>query len=233
MKAFFAAPFQDTLDGLERCLTGPRHAGAAFVLVGVGLLLGWWIYVPIHELLHAGACLITGGEVTELEIAPLYGGALFAQLIPWVTAGGDYAGRLSGFDTHGSDLIYLATVFGPFLLTIFPGVWLLRLAGEKGVPLGFGAALPLGLAPFMSLTGDAYEIGSIVTTWLPPWSSEAARDLLRGDDLFLLAENLYGAGAGLSDWLAYGLATLLGLLWGLAVYALGSLVTGLVNRSAA
>jgi hypothetical protein len=41
--------------------------------------------------------------VWRLEIDPLYGGALLARWLPFVEAGGEYAGRLSGFDTAGSD----------------------------------------------------------------------------------------------------------------------------------
>ena len=52
----------------------------------------------------------------------------------------------------------------------------------------FGASLPVALAPFLSLTGDAYEIGSILVTRLPPWTGPASRQLLRGDDLWLSVE---------------------------------------------
>jgi len=84
--------FFDAFHGLDRCLDrGAR--GLAFALLG--LAVGWWIYVPIHELLHAAACLLAGGEVTRLEIAPQYGGALLARIFPFVVSGGEYAGRLS------------------------------------------------------------------------------------------------------------------------------------------
>ncbi len=221
-------PAADAWHGLERCLEG---GWPALAWLGGGMLAGWWLYVPVHELLHAAACRLAGGEVTRLQIAPLYGGALLARLLPFVAAGGAYAGRLAGFDTRGSDLVYLATDLGPYLLTVFPGVWWLRRAARSaqgagsrgtgqepghrdgrampalppptaGAPGGpgragarrgtharravlFGAALPVALAPFLSLTGDAYEIGSILVTRLAPWSSPAARTLLRGDDLGL------------------------------------------------
>ena len=48
----------------------------------------------------------------------------------FVVSGSEYAGRLSGFDTRGSDWIYLATDLGPFVLTIFPGVWWMRRAAR-------------------------------------------------------------------------------------------------------
>lgn len=196
--------FLDAFHGLDRCLDrGAR--GLAFALAG--LALGWWIYVPIHELLHALTCLVAGGEVTRLEIAPPYGGALFARIFPFVVSGGEYAGRLSGFDTRGSDLIYLATDLGPFLLTLFPGIWLLRRAGTARRPLLFGLALPFAFAPWLSLTGDAYEIGSILVTRLPPWQGEP----LRADDLVKKAQEL----AALPDapWGGFVLAALVGLAW--------------------
>src|SRR5262249_2715862 len=75
--------------------------------VAGGMLAGWWIYVPVHELLHAAGCRLTGGGVTRLEIGAVYGGALLSRVLPFVVAGGEDAGRLSGFDTHRSDRIYL------------------------------------------------------------------------------------------------------------------------------
>lgn len=214
MRAWALAPWHDTLHGLDRCLRGEwRRLGWLFL----GLVVGWWLYVPVHELLHAWGCLAFGGEVSELEIAHLYGGAVLARLIPFVTAGSDYAGRLSGFDTGGSDLVYLATDFAPFLLTLFPGVWLFRRAAAAGHAFFFGFWLPTALAPFLSLTGDAYEIGSILTTRLPPWKDAAA--VLRGDDVFLMAEGL-AASAG-APWGGFALAVLLGLLWAYLTYGAG------------
>jgi hypothetical protein len=211
--------FLDAFHGLDRCLDrGAR--GLALALLG--LALGWWVYVPVHELLHAAACLAAGGEVTRLEIAPQYGGGLLARVLPFVTSGGEYAGRLSGFDTRGSDLIYIATDLGPFVLTLFPGVWLLRRAGAAGRPVLFGLALPFAFAPFLSLTGDAYETGSILVTRLPAWSSDA----LRGDDLIKKAQEL----AALPDapWGGFVLAALLGIAWAvLTCMAGGAVARGL------
>jgi hypothetical protein len=212
--------FLDAFHGLDRCLDrGIR--GLALALMG--LAVGWWIYVPLHELLHAAACLAAGGEVTRLEIAPQYGGGLLARVFPFVVSGGEYAGRLSGFDTRGSDLIYIATDLGPFLLTLFPGVWLLRRAGADGRPVLFGLALPFAFAPFLSLTGDAYEIGSILVTQLPPWG-----EALRGDDLLKKAEEL----SALPDapWGGFVLAALLGLVWTVLTCAAGGAVARALGR---
>ena len=54
-RAFVRPPLNDLLRGLERSLEGRGREGSwrALVLVGAGLLAGWWIYVPLHELLHA------------------------------------------------------------------------------------------------------------------------------------------------------------------------------------
>ncbi|HEX4952842.1 MAG TPA: M50 family metallopeptidase [Thermoanaerobaculia bacterium] len=214
--SFLTLPGKDAFFGLERCLAA--GGGRAFLWVMVGLVAGYWLYVPVHELAHALACWATGGEVTRLEVSPLYGGGLLARVFPWVVSGGEYAGRLSGFDTHGSDAVYLATDLGPFLFTLLPGVWLLRRGGRLGWPALFGFALPWALAPFLSLTGDAYEIGSIVTTWLPPFDEQAA--LLRGDDLLKVGPAVLAQG-GTAPVAGLGLASLLGAFWAFATYGLG------------
>jgi hypothetical protein len=210
-------PFTDLLNGLDRCLD---RGARALLFAALGLLAGWWVYVPVHELLHATACRTTGGAVTRLEIDRIYGGALLARAFPFVVPASRYAGRLSGFDTRGSDLIYLATDLGPFLLTLFPGVWALRRAAAGRRAFLFGAALPFALAPFLSLGGDAYEIGSILTTRLPPWSGPAMRGLLRGDDLGEKVGEL--ASVPGAPWGGALLAVLLGALWAFLTYGLGA-----------
>jgi hypothetical protein len=212
-------PFTDTLNGLDRCLDrGVR----GLLLAALGLLAGWWVYVPVHELLHAAACRATGGEVTQLEIDRIYGGALLARGLPFVVPASRYAGRLSGFETHGNDLIYLATDLGPFLLTHYPGVWWLRRAATARREVLFGAALPFALAPFLSFGGDAYEIGSILVTRLPPWAAASTRSLLRGDDLGKKLGEL--ASVSGAPWGGALLAVLLGTLWAFAAYALAGAV---------
>jgi len=186
----FLVPFTDVFHGLDRCLD---RGVPGLLLVALGLMVGWWVYVPLHELLHAAACLAAGGEVTRLEIDRLYGGAAL-------------------------DWIYLATDFGPFLL-IFPGVWALRRAAAARNGFLFGAALPFAMAPFLSLTGDAYEIGSIVTTRLPPWAEPAMRELLRGDDVVKKLEEL--AKVTGAPWGGALLAMGIGVAWAFLTYALG------------
>lgn len=218
-----STPFRDAFHGLDR---GLDRGWRSLALIALGLGLGWWLYVPLHELLHAAACAAAGGRVEQLEIDGIYGGALLARLFPFVTPASDYAGRLSGFDPRGSDWIYLATDLGPFVLTLWPGVWWLRRAAARGRPFSFGAALPFALAPFLSLTGDAYEMGAILVTRLPPWSAPAVRALLRGDDLLRRAAAVAGAPA--RPWGGLVLATVLGVAWAFLTYALaGALATRL------
>src|SRR5262249_41836157 len=106
------------------------------------------------------------------------------------------------------------------------GVWALRRAAAARWEVLFGAALPFALAPFLSLGGDAYEIGSILVTRLPPWAAPATRSLLRGDDLGKkLGElaNVQGA-----PWGGALLAVLLGARWAFGTYALaGTVARGL------
>lgn len=229
--SFLTAPIADLLNGLDRVIG--RRGARALALVGVGLALGWWLYVPLHELLHAAACLAFGGEVTRLEIAPVYGGPLLEGVFPFVVAGGDYAGRLSGFDTHGSDWIYLATDLGPYLLTLWPGVWALRRAARRRWPLGFGAAVPVALAPFVSLTGDAYEIGSILSTrFLAGLFALPAPALatVRGDDVFRVAPAV-AAYAAPEMWFLFAVALVLAVGWAFATYWLAGRIAGLLGEA--
>ena len=199
-------PFRELVHGLDAVLlSGLRSV----LLVGAGLLAGWWTYVPAHELLHALGCWAAGGEVARLEIDPIYGARWLAQLFPFVAPGGEYAGRLSGFDTHGSDWVYWMTDLAPFALALFPGFWWLRRSARAGRAVAFGASLPMAYAPLLSLTGDAYEMGSLAVVHLPMW--HARRELV-GDDLTSkLADTLRLQEPGLLAGVF--VAAVLGLLW--------------------
>ncbi len=216
-QAIIKAPALDLWQGMNRCLD---HGNKGLVLMLVGLGFGWWLYVPVHELLHVLGCVITGGEVRELQVDAAYGGVLLAKIFDFVVVGSKYAGQLTDFDRE-PDLSYLSTVMMPFALTIFPGVWYLRKSGEDGKPFLFGMMLPVALAPFISITGDAYETGSIIaTTRFGPWSSPEMREILRGDDLVLFAKKV--AAASPSPWGGWLLSSLLGVLWAFGTYALGA-----------
>jgi len=163
MKPFFRQPIYDVVACLEPIVTVGNPA-RALVPLFLSLVGCWVVYVPIHELLHALGCVVTGGEITRLEIRWYYGGSLLAKVLPWVVSESDYAGRLSGFRTFGSDLIYLATDFGPFVLSVIIGVPLLKLCARRHRPILFPIAVVVGLAPFYNLPGDYYEMASIITT---------------------------------------------------------------------
>lgn len=166
-------------DGAALLLRGDARRLAA---VMAGFVLALWLVVPVHELLHAAGCAGTGGTVTTLEIQPLWGGALLARLFPWVVAGGDALGRLSGFSPAG-DLSYLATVLLPHLLLAPLGAWGCRRAAARGRPFAFGGFLAAATQPLASLTGDFYETASIPLTALAQHLGAARALELRGDDL--------------------------------------------------
>jgi hypothetical protein len=227
-----AQPLRDWLDALEACV---RDGGRAhLIVIALGFLVSWWIYVPVHELAHAWGCLLAGGEVTRLEIDGIYGAALLAKVFPYVTVGSQHAGRLSGFDTRGSDLTYLATCALPFVLTVFVGVPLIRaVPGARGWRRSFmlGAAVPIAYAPFVSLTGDYYEMGSImVSRMVAAFVPGFAVDRWRSDDLLKLVGAL-ARDARVTDAAGVAASLLLGaaLAWG--TYWAGVLVSGWTPRS--
>ncbi len=220
-------PVDDYLAALDIAVRPPR--GAVFAAIALAGVVSWWVYVPIHELLHAAGCLLGGGEVTRLEIDPMYGAAWLQRWFPFVAVGSDYAGQLTGFDTRGSDLTYLLTDFLPFVLTIVIGVPLLRAAarhdGQMGSALRLGAALPVALAPFISLPGDYYEMGSILATRAAGLFSPGFDvQRWRSDDIFRLIEELRASGsASASDAAGIGAALLIGAMLAFATYAAGTL----------
>ena len=192
---FFSEPINDLMAAMDAQVVRASHPKRALVIVLVAGVASWWVYVPVHELLHALGCYVTGGSVTELQIAPEYGGALFARFLPFVVGASDYAGRLSGFDTKGSDLIYLATDALPFTLSIFIGVPLLKACACGGRAALLGTAFVLALAPFYCLTGDYYEMGSIIATHavtlLRGGSGAVAFANLRSDDVVKLVSDVW------------------------------------------
>ena len=177
-------------------------------LLLAGCILGWFVYVPIHELAHAFGCILSGGTVTRLEIDPIYGGKILAMFFPWVHGSSEYAGRLSGFDTGGNDATYLVTVLFPYSLTILAATpALLALSDVRRATtarvLALGFVFPASAAPFLSLPGDYFEAGSIVATTafaLDPTKSHR----LRSDDIFLLLTQL-----GKSGWTTLDVAVVI------------------------
>lgn len=231
MNTILRAPIDDYLAGLARLLPGATWRRGAIVLAA--LAVSWWVYVPLHELAHAFGCVAAGGEVWRLEIDAVYGAALLQHLFPFVAVGSEYAGQLVGFDTRGSDLVYLATDFAPFLLTIALGVPLLRavphIAADNGAAVAFASAVPIAYAPMISLPGDYYEMGSIVVSRLAASLTGNPVERWRGDDVFLVVERLGAANAAASDWLTVGAAMALGAVLALATYAAGAAWSSLLG----
>ena len=225
MTQILLAPLRDYLAALQRVLPGATWRRG--ILVVVAAAASWMIYVPVHELAHAFGCIAAGGEVTRLEIDAIYGAALLQRIFPFVAVGSEYAGQLTGFDTRGSDLTYLATDFAPFLLTILVGVPLLRsvplVTGPNAAAVALGASIPVAYAPFISLPGDYYEMGSImVSRWAALWSVHPP-ERWRADDVVLLVAQLAREGASASDWVVVGAAMVTGFALALATYSAGAL----------
>ncbi len=240
MSKFFRQPLDDLLAAMDALVRGGQPY-LGMLLVFASMSLSWFVYVPIHELLHALGCAGTGGSVTVLEVQRIYGGELLARVFPFVVPGGEYAGRLAGFDTHGSDLVYLATDALPFALSVLLGVPLLRLCARRRRPLLLGPAAVLGLAPFYNIPGDYFEMGSILATRAAGALTGTASPLypgLRSDDVFRLLERFFvqPAELGLADetQLAAGgllivISLALAVLLAFASYALSSGVATLAG----
>jgi len=237
MASWLRTPIDDYLAGLEAVYRQSRAGGLIVALLAAAL--SWWIYVPLHELAHAFGCLATGGEVSRLEIDPLYGAALLQRLFPFVAVGSDYAGQLTGFETHGNDGIYFATDAAPFLLTILIGVPLLRAASRRPLPARrraalFGASIPWAFAPFISIPGDFYEMASLAISRLYRWwRPEFSLDRWRSDDVVLLASQLReSADATAADVAGVASGLLLAVLLSLTTYLLGVAAAGMLSGGA-
>jgi hypothetical protein len=235
-KRFLLAPAYDLRAAFSKAL--PERPWPGLGAVFVGFAASGWLYVPVHELLHAFGCLAAGGTVDRLELDPQYGAALLQKVFPFVAVGSEYAGQLTGFDTHGNDLTYLVTVFAPFVTTILLGVWLMRTVARFRRPgilpcLLIGVATPHAFAPFVNLIGDYYEMGSILTSravavFDPGLSLEA----WRSDDLLRTARELLSSGAARpGDVAVLLLGALLGTFLAFATYWAGGVFSDLVTRN--
>ncbi len=221
---FWLRPLHDYQLLLEQAIS--QHSWPRIFSLVLSAVVGWWIYVPVHELLHAFGCIWTGGEVTRLEISPEYGAGLLSYWFEWVVVGSDYAGQLTGFNTYGNDGIYLVTILMPYVLTIFPGIWwfyrCLRGNWSHWTTWALsGFSLAMVIAPFVSVFGDMYEAASILISrgvnWLQP---ALPLDRWRSDDFFLLSSQLW------AEWhwsdtfgLLAGLLLSIVLTWG--IYFIG------------
>lgn len=192
----------------------------AFLPLLLFTFLAWIVTVPVHELLHAAGCVLFGGSVGELTIRPLYGGGLLERVFPFVTSGGEYAGRLVSFDTHGSDLCYFFTGFLPFMLTIFGGAPLLVLAHHRRSSLLHAVGIVQVAVAVVSITGDFYEMGSIVVTRLMGLPADSGlASLIRGDDFFVAIAGVQESGD--PSGMAHGTLAVTGaLIVGLAIHVI-------------
>ena len=157
------------------------------------LVLFWWGYVPIHELIHAGACLLCGGTVEELAIDSRYGGAWLAKVFPFVVADSEYAGQLTRFSIPNG-VAFAFVDLAPYLLSLF-GVTLLEVSRRRGSAALFSLGFLLAFAPVISVTGDYYEAASQVTSYLAAsLDSDLPGGVLVSDDVFRLINELGEAG---------------------------------------
>lgn len=60
IRGLVARPLRDWLAALDACVRDGRPAD--FVVIAIGFLGSWWVYVPIHELAHALGCLLAGAR---------------------------------------------------------------------------------------------------------------------------------------------------------------------------
>ncbi len=173
-------------------LLGGRRGRLAALLVG--FVLGAWVFVPVHELLHAAGCLLTGGRVSELQVAPLFGGVFLAKFLPFVRGGGSYAGCLSGFEPAG-DLSYFVTVMLPHLILAPVGALACRAAARRGRAFAWGLGFAAAAQPLASMFGDFYEAASIPITAIARVAGAAWAPRLRGDDVSLVWEQVAAIGS--------------------------------------
>ena len=243
MKSFFRRPFDDVM-GCLMLIMSVRTPLKAMGPMMISIVITWFLYVPVHELLHVAGCVITGGEVTRLELSPRYGANLLKEIFPFIVSGSEYAGQLTGFDTKGSDLIYLSTDFLPFALSVLIGVPLIHFCMRKRRPLLFGIAVVVGLAPFYNMPGDYYEMGSTITTRVATWVTGSAPAIafegIRSDDIFSLMSDLFndpgekgieGAGSIAIAWLLVAVSLVVDVLLAFLTYFAGGLLGRLIVRS--
>ncbi len=184
--------YRDVQESIDT-LTGKTMKNTALILFLAALVVTWFIYVPIHELLHVAGCVGTGGVVDTLILGREYGADFLKNVFPFIEPQTSrYAGRLTGFEPS-NDAGYFVTVLAPFLLTPIPGLMALRLFIRKKNTIYLAMGIIIGLAPFWNLTGDYFEMGTIVSTLAVNLvtAGNAAVSIpafweLRSDDIFRL-----------------------------------------------
>ena len=152
-------------------------------------LASWWLYVPIHELMHVAGCIIMGGEVNELAIDPMYGGKLLSNIFPFVVSESDYAGQLTDFTTPNKYAYFIVDMF-PYLLSL-PAVLLIKLATKHRHIWLFSLGFLLMFVPLTQMFGDFYEATSLgVGELMSMINPELNPQLIVSDDMFKLLASL-------------------------------------------
>jgi len=115
---------------------------------------------------------------------------------------------------------------------------------SRTVPVLFGPAIVVGLAPFYGLHGDYYEMGSILTTWLAAIVAGGDAGILgvaRAEDVTLLLSDLFmnpaelGLSSGTDTAVVLGMVALslcVGILLAFLTYRAGSKFSGLFGLGA-
>lgn len=217
---------QHTLTSLDAVL---GEGWPAYALLLISLLAVWHVYVPIHELLHVAGCVLTGGTVNELVLQPQYGARLLQIGLPFIVVdeGGAYAGRLTGFTTPNRWAYALVDLF-PYLPSVW-GLTLLEWARRRRSAVLFAAGFVLAYVPWLSLTGDFYELASLATAPLAPvLIPNATAEQFISDDVFRLLGEMRARGELTPGGL--GLVALTQALALGAVLALTALQWWLVQR---
>ena len=214
--------YHDTMAFLEFLQERAARSRATIPLFFLSVIITWFVYVPIHELMHVAGCIATGGTVSELVMGREYGADFLQHIFPFIVPQTtQYAGRLTGF-SPSADFGYFVTDIAPFLLTIFPGVILYIHAVRQKKLWLTGPGLVIGLAPFINLTGDYFEMGTIISTRviniLTRGASETAIEgfwAMRSDDIFRLLGEIA------EDTGRYGFNSASGSVMSLAVIIVG------------
>lgn len=191
-------PLKTIREGLLLCLNTfenvlEEKGYRALFWMLLGMFLFWHIYVPVHEMLHVAGCILSGGEVSSLNLKPRYGGLLLSKIFSFVVPASDYAGRLTGFQTPNA-WSYALVDFFPYTISLL-GVAVIRLCEKKGAAFFLSLGFILTFVPFMSIPGDYYEAVSLVTTKIAEYGDPSLpAGVLISDDVFrsvgiLLKEN--------------------------------------------
>ena len=174
--------------------------------------ISFWVYVPIHELMHAFATILVGGEVRELAIDATYGGVFFAKIFPFVVSESDYAGQLTDFTTPNKFAYFIVDMF-PYLLSL-PGVLLIRLAAKYKRLWLFSLGFLLMLVPMTQIFGDFYEAASLgIGELMSLVNPNLDPDLIVSDDMFkLLGEIHESESTNALIYIFVGLSLFIGLI---------------------